>query len=173
MKTKFHGRIRGPELRFDLQALWDPDGSSISDFHTPQETDATELFELWAADALRKHPNGIVPVTWWVLIDEDYYNIKYMPVQFDRSTGEPTRSFIDDYSWPVVEETGQRLVWAELPVVDLHWRSGCADRAGFIQDATNWKPSALTPYLYLPALQQAANPRAVWAASRPMKAVGT
>jgi len=40
-----------------------------------------------------------------------------------------------------------------LPIADMSWNDERADKGGFIQEATGWKPAILQPYLYLPALR--------------------
>jgi hypothetical protein len=37
-------------------------------------------------------------------------------------------------------------------VKDLAWNQTTANKGGFIQEATGWKPSALQPHVYLPTL---------------------
>jgi len=44
------------------------------------------------------------------------------------------------------------LDWLTLPVVDKLWNARRADKGGFIQVATQWKPAILEPYVYLPTL---------------------
>ena len=47
---------------------------------------------------------------------------------------------------------GERLNWLLLPVEDKLWNAKQANKGGFIQEATGWKPSILQPFVYLPAL---------------------
>ncbi|MBC2868546.1 hypothetical protein H1R13_27335 [Streptomyces mexicanus] len=42
-------------------------------------------------------------------------------------------------------ETGERVNWMRLPVMDRGWNGTTADKGGFIQEATGWKPSPLQP----------------------------
>ena len=58
---------------------------------------------------------------------------------------------------PDWQQSSQRLNWLEIPVRDKLWNPQRADKRGFIQQATSWKPSILQPYLDLPALTSAVN----------------
>ena len=53
--------------------------------------------------------------------------------------------------------TGEELNWLTLPVVDKLWNRKRADKGGFIQEATGWKPAIFQPYVYLPSLMSALN----------------
>lgn len=46
--------------------------------------------------------------------------------------------------------------WARLPVMDRGWNKTAADKGGFIQEATGWKPSALQPTMPYLAIGRAA-----------------
>jgi hypothetical protein len=52
-------------------------------------------------------------------------------------------------------ETGARLNWLTLPVVDKGWNEAQNDKGGFIQEATGWKPSALQRTVNMPTLLSA------------------
>jgi hypothetical protein len=55
-------------------------------------------------------------------------------------------------------DTGERLNLLTLPVVDKLWDHTHADKGGFIQSATGWKPSVLHPFVYLPTLMGSGSP---------------
>jgi hypothetical protein len=76
-----------------------------------------------------------------------------MPFQSPHSGEEVEREdFLTFYDWPIDMVTGERLNWLTLPVVDKLWRDKRMDKGGFIQEATNWKPSILQPFVYLDSL---------------------
>ncbi|NER28870.1 MAG: hypothetical protein F6J89_14840 [Symploca sp. SIO1C4] len=60
--------------------------------------------------------------------------------------------FLNYFTSPVHFKTGEPLNWLSLPVVDKLWNNQRADKGGFIQEATGWKPSILQPFVYLRAL---------------------
>jgi len=86
----------------------------------------------------------------------------------DRLRIERMRLVMATYSWPrtssrsargpVNAKTGEPLNWFALPVVDKRWNTRRADKGGFIQEHTGWKPSVLQPYVYLPSLMEARGP---------------
>ncbi len=60
--------------------------------------------------------------------------------------------FLSFFTWPVHSVTGERLNWLTLPAVDKLWDPRRADKGGFIQQATGWKPAILQPCVFLPSL---------------------
>ena len=81
-----------------------------------------------------------------------------MPFQFDHKAGALPDNFLTYYTWPISSLTGEPLNWLTLPVVDKLWNDGRADKGGFIQEATRWKPAVLQPFLYLPGLLESRKP---------------
>ena len=81
-----------------------------------------------------------------------------MPVPFEHFNSAYAKDFLSFFTWPEDAETGKPLNWLELPVVDKLWRPNRADKGGFIQEATSWKPSILQPYVYLSSLERAVRP---------------
>ena len=133
-------------------AHWEPDGVTITDDYSPHEIDARELFEIWVKKVQERHPNGLIPIYWSVVIREPS-DTEQMPFQHSHSdVGILDEDFLSFYTWPEHPETGERLNWLTLPVEDKLWDSEHGDKGGFIQSATRWKPSILQPYVYLPAL---------------------
>lgn len=55
--------------------------------------------------------------------------------------------FLTHFTTPVHAETGEPINWARLPVVDRGWNPSRGDKAGFVQEATGWKPSPLQPVM--------------------------
>ncbi|MGW1468457.1 hypothetical protein ACWCPT_29445 [Streptomyces sp. NPDC002308] len=156
----FTGRPRGRTQTVELALYAEPDGSSLSDGYLPDEITAEALWRLWtdqAADQHHKdHPEqfhpGEVPIHWSVTLP----GIKGV---FEAAPHRPARlttsglldadfereDFLTHYSHPVHAETGERVNWLRLPVIDLGWNASATHKGGFIQQATGWKPSALQP----------------------------
>lgn len=136
-----------------IVAYWEVSLDPISDEYTPQEMDARELFNKWVKQACGKYPNELVPIFWFVQCEE-HGKFEGMPFQFKHFPGMD-EDFLTFFTWPINSVTGEWLNWLTLPVVDKLWNSKRADKGGFIQEATQWKPAILQPYVYLPALTSA------------------
>jgi hypothetical protein len=67
-----------------------------------------------------------------------------------------SEDFLTHYTLPAHAKTGERLNWARLPVLDRGWNETTADKGGFIQEATGWKPSPLQPTMDYLAIGRAA-----------------
>ncbi len=137
-----------------LVAYWEAELDPISDDYTPRESDARELFHMWEKRVREKYLNGLVPIHWFVECREQG-KFNCMPFQFNHFPQYSLEDFLFFFTWPVSSATGGRLNWLTLPVADKLWNSRRADKGGFIQQATGWKPAILQPYLYLPALVSA------------------
>lgn len=143
----------GYEWQGPLVAVWEVNMDPMSDDYTPDDIDASELLRLWAGQVRKLHPDELIPIFWYV---ESLGQGKFeqMPFQYqhgqDRST--PTEDFLLFNTWPVDSKTGKPLNWLTLPVIDKRWNKTHADKGGFIQEATGWKPSILQPTIYLPTL---------------------
>ena len=145
---KFSNR-HGEERKSPLEAYWEVHLDPISDDYTPEEADAFELLEKWSKKANQDHPNGLIPISWSV---QGKATFEAMPFQFEHFPGQLRETFLTFFTWPVNCVTGEQLNWLTLPVVDKMWNSKRANKGGFIQQATGWKPAILQPYVYLPAL---------------------
>lgn len=55
--------------------------------------------------------------------------------------------FLTVYAWPE-SAAGERVNFNRLPVRDKLWQ-GQADKGGFIQEATGWKPAPLAPVMHV------------------------
>lgn len=153
---KFRGLNSGHEWEGMLVAYWEVALDPISDDYTPQELDARELFHKWEKRVRGKYPNGLIPICWFVdCKGKGHATFECMPFQFEHIASSFPEDFLTFFTWPVNSETGEPLNWLTLPVADKLWNSRRADRGGFIQQATGWKPSILQPYAYLPALSSA------------------
>jgi hypothetical protein len=153
---KFRRLDSGHEWECVLVAYWEVSLDPISDDYTPQEIDARELFHKWGARVRKNYPNGLIPIYWFVdCKGKEYSTLEGMPFQFEHIAGSFPEDFLSFFTWPVNSETGEPLNWLTLPVADKLWNYKRADKGGFIQQDTGWKPSILQPYVYLPALSSA------------------
>jgi hypothetical protein len=140
-----------------LVAHWEVALDPISDEYTPKEINARKLFSIWAKEVKKKYPNGLIPIHWGIECREQG-KAAYAPFQFNHfKEFKPPEDFLSQFTWPVDSSTGEKLNWLRLPVVDKLWNLKRADKGGFIQEATGWKPAILQPYVYLPALTSALN----------------
>ena len=137
------------EWEGELLAYWEVNYDPISDDHTPQEISAEELFNLWVDKVKEKYPNELIPILWCVASKGKF---EFMPFQFQ--SYELGQDFLTHFTWPISKETSEHLNWLALPVVDKLWNDKRADKGGFIQEFTGWKPGILQPYVYLPSLLQ-------------------
>jgi hypothetical protein len=150
---RFQNRRRGFEQTARLVAYWEVTLDPVSDNFTPEDTDAGELFSMWVEKVRDEHADGLIPI-YWSVQSEPAGVYETMPFQFRKFDED----FLTFFTWPVDVTTNEPLNWIELVVVDKLWRKGRADKGGFIQEVTGWKPSILQPLVYLPSLQQAIHP---------------
>lgn len=130
-----------------LAAYWGVSRDSISENYPPAEYPARVLLEKWARDVLRAFPDGMIPISWFVVGD---MILEFMAIQHDPLGVK--RDFLTVFTWPENPDTGELLRWTSLPVVDKFRDAERGDKGWFIQEATGWKPSILQPFVYLPAL---------------------
>jgi hypothetical protein len=128
-----------------LFAYWEIALDPISDYFTPQEKSAEELFAMWVSKVTDKYADGFIPIYWFV---RGRTLFEYMPFQHHR----PRADFLTYFSWPVNKKTGERLNWLSLKVVEKLWDDTHCDKGGFIQQVTGWKPGILQPYVDLKSL---------------------
>lgn len=134
------------DVRLELE--WSvPEAAYFSDNYLPEDIGAGELLERWA-----KEHAGIrtLPIHWIITAPEILEKAPFCGEDED---------FLSFYTHPWVPT--RLLNFAELPVKDQTWRIG-EDRgkAGFIQEATGWKPSPLQGSMDLGTVMEA------WRASR-------
>jgi len=136
-----------------LVARWEAHLDPMSDDYTPTEIDAFELFRRWSGQVRQLHPDEMIPIFWFVECPGEG-KFELMPFQYIHTvmSDTPLEDFLTFYSWPVDSETGKPVNWLTLPVVDKRWNGNSADKGGFIQEATGWKPAILQPFVYLPSL---------------------
>lgn len=141
-----------------LVAYWEVEGDPISDEYTPKEISARELFNRWAAGVQKRFPNNLIPIHWFLEYKgKDLSTFEGMPFQFEHIPDSFPENFLTFFTWPVNSKTGEQLNWLTLQVADKLWNRRRADKGGFIQEATGWKPAILQPYVYLPSLMSALN----------------
>lgn len=137
-----------------LFAAWEVALDPISDDYTPEEINAHDLFKLWVRQVQKKYPDGLIPIYWFIQSSERGL-FELMPFQFKHNPETLySQDFLSFFNHPVNVITGERLNWLTVPVIDKLWQPGRANKGGFIQEATNWKPNILQPSVYLPALTQ-------------------
>ncbi len=165
VKTKHHTakwkvRSRRSDYEWEgmLTAYWEVELDPISDDYTPQEISADGLLSIWEKGVRDKYSNGLIPISWFVQCKEQG-KFDYMPFQFNHWPEYSHEDFLTNFKWPLSSETGERLNWLTLPVIDKLWNPRHADKGGFIQQATGWKPAILQPHVYLPALLSIAQQR--------------
>lgn len=138
-----------------LVAVWEVEGDPISDNYTVDEIAAAELLSRWAAGLTKKHPNGLIPIHWFIS-SKDAAKFEGMPFQYDHFSGRyAAEDFLTFFEWPEHVTTGEPINWLTVPVIDKLWNSRVANKGGFIQEVTGWKPSVLQPFVFLPALLKA------------------
>jgi hypothetical protein len=150
---KWRVRVRGVDYEWvgRLEAVWEVSLDPISDNYTPDEIGAEELLSIWGRQVQSEYPNGLAPIYWYAACRSEG-KFAAMPFQFNHFSDEPEENFLTIFTWPIGAVTGERLNWFDIPVVDKLWNNQYAEKGGFIQEATGWKPSILQPYVYLPSL---------------------
>ncbi len=145
-----------------LRLFWELDGDPITDDYLYEDISAIDLWRQWRG----RHPNdtdieavygpGATRIWWYVTGDSLFEGA---PFQDNRGVSHPGGNFLEFYTWPVNATTEEPLRWPELPVVDKLWRKGRADKGGFIQEVTGWKPSPMQTYVNVPQLERMAGLR--------------
>jgi len=145
----FQDRRQGREIRAELELHWEVMGDPISDDYTPDEADARELWRLWL-DPYGRGEHDARPGPGWVQIywtvqatAEDLRTSENAPHAYAEEP--PGEDFLTHFTWPRDDQTGEDLRWPALPVCDKFWNDERADKGGFIQEATGWKPGAYQP----------------------------
>jgi hypothetical protein len=148
-------RVRSLQTAYEwsgsLIARWEVSLDPVSDDYTPDEMSAANLFDRWLERVQKRHTGGLVPIHWFVTCGEQG-KFERMPFQFSHDGVEQQEDFLSFFSWPVNAATGERLNWLRVPVADKGWNGQRADKGGFIQEVTGWKPAILQPFVYLTSL---------------------
>jgi hypothetical protein len=123
-------KASGVEFSTELRLGWEVLGDPVSDDYTPDEISAAELWSIW-----RRQYKGERLEIWWFVRGDGI--AEFAPFSGQGIGGE---NFLSFYSWPV-DADGTRLRWNDLPVEDKLWNNERADKGGFIQEYSGWKPS--------------------------------
>jgi hypothetical protein len=153
----FKSLSSGHEFNAGLRLRWELSGDSITDDYLPSETDANELWDRWVGE----YGQTVMPVHWFVETYEPGGQFEYAPPsllpQAPDLGADHEYGFLAHYTWPESADTGERLRWTALPVVDKLWaKDSAASKGGFIQQVTGWKPSPLQSYADVKVLALAA-----------------
>jgi hypothetical protein len=132
---------KGDRANQPLELGWFLDWDSISDEYTPNEISAKDLFSMWLE---RIGDVETMRIRWWI-----------PRLRESAPFTDEEEDFLTFYSWPVNAETGERLNWLTLPIADKGWNGHHAEKGGFIQEVTGWKPSALQRSVHIPTLLKA------------------
>lgn len=159
-RWRFRSITSGFERVEPLFYHWELNCSSISDDYVPEETTAYYLWRLWLRylDEGRGSWDPRLGCPWvdilWIIGDV----AEFAPFSHEPYLDEigPSESFLSFFSWPSHEVTGEPINWNRLPVRNLRWTPGQANKGGFIQEVTGWKPSPLQPYVNVESLAAAA-----------------
>lgn len=157
----------GPDFTTSLELVWEISGDPISDNYSADEIESTDLLRKWHSqyypntDDAAKFGPGMMRISWYVAGAETLH-FEAAPFTVAPRCDD---DFLVTYTWPKHAETGQQLNWLTLPVRDKRWNEHRADKGGFIQEATGWKPSPLQPVVHLPSLLSAVPDLADLAAS--------
>lgn len=147
---RFRSKASGHEFTRELALYAEPGGSTLSDDYMPEEISATDLWTQWVTGYAEKYhaedPDrygpGQVPVYWSVTTPEMRGIFELAPFQRERPDF-PSEDFLTHYTVPLHAATGEAINWLRVPVLDFGWNQKRADKGGFIQEATGWKPSPL------------------------------
>jgi hypothetical protein len=120
----------------------------------PEEASARELWGLWLStlDASDQDLTDI-PIYWGVRGEGVAEHAPFAEQRFAQS--DPRRDFLTYFTWPI-DADGNEIEWTRLPVEDKLWRADRADKGGFIQEVTGWKPSAFQASVNIEVIGRAA-----------------
>ena len=149
-------RPNGHRWTGPLYLAWELWGDSLTDDYALEEASAHDLLGYWlnglpdeSTEAV--FGTGAVGIAWYVTGEP----FEAAPFQMRRYRADD-EDFLTHYTWPEHPETGERLNFNRLPVLDKLWRPGAADKGGFFQEVTGWKPAALQPVAWVGATLAAA-----------------
>ncbi|MFF7415646.1 hypothetical protein [Streptomyces lydicus] len=155
----------------ELVLYAEPSISWITDDYLPEEISAQALWEIWVDKQANyfheQWPHlyrfGEVHIAWYVTRPQFTGIFESAPHTLDvekqptrRHQGARGQDFLTHYTDPVHAETGEELNWMRLPVMDRGWNETAAQKGGFIQEATGWKPSPLQPTMDVVQIGRAA-----------------
>jgi len=141
----------------ELELSWELPNDWITDDYLPEEISAQELLEqwlkwLWATKSFSEELGAPhIPIRWMVRGRDSATAEAAPPV----TPQDQRPNFTTYYTTPERENNDEPVNWLRLPVTDKLWRAGRADKGGFIQEATGFKPAALAPTFDLRVLAAA------------------
>lgn len=151
---KWANKRSGGQFTQPLELQWELNGSGLTDDYYPTEMTAFALWDRWLELVEERG-------TWdeqlgrpWVTIFW-FVTPCYESAPFQRSL-PLDEDFLTFFSWPRHAVTGERVNWNRLPIPDVRWTPDQADRGGFIQEVTGWKPAPLQPAVDVAVLARAA-----------------
>jgi hypothetical protein len=144
----FSGKQHQFERTTDLRLGWEVQGDPITDDYTPSEVSAYELWSMWRGQNLGDR----LAIRWMVRGDGVAELAPFLP------RGGLEQDFLTFYTWPV-DADGERLRWTDLAIEDKLWNSERADKGGFIQEYSGWKPSPFQQEMDVTLLERVLNHR--------------
>jgi hypothetical protein len=158
-RWRFTSRVGGFEHTEELALHWEPNGSTMTDDYLPNEISAHDLWRKWVdkyADTENAAPGrGYVSILWVVTTPSRRRIQEFAPHQDWNGRWRP-EDFSNHFTHPVHTQTGERLNWLRLPVLDLEWNTTCGTKGGFVQEVLGWKPAPLQRWMNVDQLAAAA-----------------
>jgi hypothetical protein len=142
----FSGKQHEFERTTDLWLAWEVQGDPITDDYTPSEVSAADLWSMWR----QQNAGERLPILWMVRGDGIGELAPFL------GGGGLGQDFLTFYTWPVDAE-GERLRWTDLAVEDKLWDNERADKGGFIQEYSGWKPSPFQQEMDVALLERVLN----------------
>lgn len=154
-KVLYASRKSGDEFEAEIHLYWEVHADPISDDYC----DIDNPMDIWQAWR-RRYPRderaealfgeGAFRI-WWYMASSDG--------QFETSPGSKvpggaTDGWLAHFTWPRDPDSGEQVSIMGLPVIDKLWRPGNAEKGGFIQEVTGWKPAPLQEFVNVPHLER-------------------
>lgn len=120
-----------------LVLWWEIDHDAISDDYYYEEADEFDLFRWWSRKLVSKGctSSSMLPI-WWSVSGPTTAEFA------EQSTEWPDGPYFDKYYYLAAPNGGHIGVHC-LPVADKKWTPAQMDKGGFIQQATQWRPTPL------------------------------
>lgn len=136
-----------------MDYYWELNGSPCSDDYDSSEITAYEMWDIWYqrvkdGDYSVEKGSTFVRILWLVEPAGEFAPFQDSPWLEE--------DFLTFFTWPTNPITGEEINWHRVPVTDLRWTPEVANKGGFIQEATGWKPSPLQPTVDVQMLARAA-----------------
>lgn len=137
-----------------LVLWWEIDYETITDDYDYDEADEFELFRWWSRllESKGRTSTSQLPI-WWSVSGPT-------TAEFAEQSSEwPDGPYFDKYYY-LSSPNGSHIPVHCLPVADKKWTASQMDKGGFIQQATQWKPTPLQQFAPFGLLCQLASARA-------------